>query len=238
MKPVISVIFTAGSGVETCRAKLAGQTFKEYEIIEADIFAGLERAHGEYILFVDGSEVYPENMLEKLHDAAEQSRADMVISNCELIDSDGGKTFRRGVHFEWVHGGKRVFNWKDCRGRIMNVVRPLVGNKLYRKQFIIDAGLGIAGCDSEAIYSAIGAAAAEKIAYISNLTFSRNVVPESEAEKLPDVLKIVDCVTEHVKGMADRTDLWNAVMYFAIRQYVDNYEKYCRELDSAERIEF
>jgi len=64
-----------------------------------------------------------------------------------------------------------VFNWKDCRGRIMNVVRPLVGNKLYRKQFIIDAGLGIAGCDSEAIYSAIGAVAAEKIAYISNLTF-------------------------------------------------------------------
>lgn len=43
MKPVISVIFTAGSGVETCRAKLAGQTFKEYEIIEADRFAGLER---------------------------------------------------------------------------------------------------------------------------------------------------------------------------------------------------
>lgn len=238
MKPVISVIFTAGSGVETCRAKLAGQTFKEYEIIEADRFAGLERAHGEYILFVDGSEVYPENMLEKLHDAAEQSGADMVISNCELIDSDGGKTFGRGVHFEWVHGGKQVFNWKDCRGRIMNVVRPLVGNKLYRKQFIIDAGLGIAGCDSEAIYSAIGAVAAEKIAYISNLTFSRNVVPESEAEKLPDVPKTVDCVTEHVKGMADRTDLWNAVMYFAIRQYVDNYEKYCRELDSAERIEF
>ena len=27
-------------------------------------------------------------------------------------------------------------------------------------------------------------------------------------------------------------------IYFAIRQYVDNYEKYCRELDSAERIEF
>lgn len=238
MKPVISVIFTAGSGVETCRTKLAGQTFKEYEIIEADRFAGIERAHGEYILFVDGSEVYPENMLEKLHDAAEQSGADMVISNCELIDSDGGKTFGRGIHFEWVHGGKQVFNWKDCRGRIMNVVRPLVGNKLYRKQFIIDAGLGIAGCDSEAIYSAIGAVAAEKIAYISNLTFSRNVVPESEAEKLPDVPKTVDCVTEHVKGMADRTDLWNAVMYFAIRQYVDNYEKYCRELDSAERIEF
>ena len=40
MKPVISVIFTAGSGVETCRTKLAGQTFKEYEIIEADRFAG------------------------------------------------------------------------------------------------------------------------------------------------------------------------------------------------------
>lgn len=87
MKPVISVIFTAGSGVETCRAKLAGQTFKEYEIIEADRFAGLERAHGEYILFVDGSEVYPENMLEKLHDAAEQSGADMVISRCQYCCS-------------------------------------------------------------------------------------------------------------------------------------------------------
>lgn len=48
MKPVISVIFTAGSGVETCRTKLAGQTFKEYEIIEADRFAGLERARRIY----------------------------------------------------------------------------------------------------------------------------------------------------------------------------------------------
>ncbi len=238
MKPVISLIFTAGDGVDTCREKLAGQTFKEYEIIEADRSAGLERAQGEYILFVDGSEIYPENMLEKLHDAAEQSGADMVISNCELIDSNGGKTFRRGAHFEWVHGGKKVFNWKDCRGRIMNVVRPLVGNKLYRKQFIMDAGFVGASYDSEIVYSALGAALAEKIVYISDLTFSRNVVPESEAEKLSDVPKIVDCVTEHVKGMADRTDLWNAVMYFAIRQYVDNYEKYCRGLDSEERIEF
>lgn len=238
MKPVISLIFTAGGSADTFHEKLAGQTFKEYEIIEADRFAGIERAHGEYILFVDGSEVYPENMLEKLHDAAEQSGADMVISNCELIDSDGGKTFGRGVHFEWVHGGKKVFSWRDCRGRIMNVARPLVGNKLYRKQFIMDAGLHCAGCDSEILYSALGAAAAAKIVYVNDLTFSRNVVPESEDEKLPDVPKTVDCVTEHVKGMADRTDLWNAVMYFAIRQYVDNYEKYCRELDSAERIEF
>lgn len=238
MKPVISVILTAGDGVETYHKNLAGQTFKEFEIIDADRVTGLEKAQGEYILFADGSEVYPDGMLEKMYAEAEQSGADMVISNCELIDSDGEKTFRRGIHSEWVHGGKQIFNWMDSRGRIMNVVRPLVGNKLYRKQFIIDAGLGIAGCDSEAIYSAIGAVAAEKIAYISNLTFSRNVVPESEAEKLPDVLKTVDCVTEHVKGMADRADLWNAVMYFAIRQYVDNYEKYCRELDSAERIEF
>lgn len=81
MKPVISLIFTAGGSADTFHEKLAGQTFKEYEIIEADRFAGIERAHGEYILFVDGSEVYPENMLEKLHDAAEQSGSDMVISN-------------------------------------------------------------------------------------------------------------------------------------------------------------
>lgn len=114
MKPVISLIFTAGGSADTFHEKLAGQTFKEYEIIEADRFAGIERAHGEYILFVDGSEVYPENMLEKLHDAAEQSGSDMVISNCELIDSDGGKTFGRGVHFEWVHGGKKVFSWRTA----------------------------------------------------------------------------------------------------------------------------
>lgn len=40
MKPVISVIFTAGSGVETCRTKLAGQTFKEYEIIRSGQIRG------------------------------------------------------------------------------------------------------------------------------------------------------------------------------------------------------
>ncbi|MFR5029618.1 MAG: hypothetical protein ACLTDF_13375 [Coprococcus sp.] len=46
------------------------------------------------------------------------------------------------------------------------------------------------------------------------------------------MFETVDCVTEH-EGMADRADLWNAVMYFAIRQYVDNYEVLQR-LDSAE----
>mgnify|MGYP005918708711 CR=1 FL=1 len=44
MKPVISLIFTAGGSADTFHEKLAGQTFKEYEIIEADRFAGIERA--------------------------------------------------------------------------------------------------------------------------------------------------------------------------------------------------
>ena len=47
MKPVISLIFTAGGSADTFHEKLAGQTFKEYEIIEADRFAGIERAHGQ-----------------------------------------------------------------------------------------------------------------------------------------------------------------------------------------------
>ena len=65
MKPVISVILTAGDGVETYHKNLAGQTFKEFEIIDADRVTGLEKAQGEYILFADGSEVYPDGMLER-----------------------------------------------------------------------------------------------------------------------------------------------------------------------------
>ena len=44
MKPVISVILTAGDGVETYHKNLAGQTFKEFEIIDADRVTGLEKA--------------------------------------------------------------------------------------------------------------------------------------------------------------------------------------------------
>ena len=48
MKPVISLIFTAGGSADTFHEKLAGQTFKEYEIIEADRFAGIERMENIY----------------------------------------------------------------------------------------------------------------------------------------------------------------------------------------------
>lgn len=237
MKPVISVIYTAGCE-DTHPVNLANQRLKEYEIINADISTGLEKAQGEYVLFVDGLETYPGDMLEKLYDAAIHNKADMVVSDCELIDGNGDKTARKGIHSEWIRGGKQIFNWEDCRGRVLDIVRSVTGNTLYRKQFLLDAKLDRSCCCYEVLYSILGAVAADKIVYLKNQTFRRKHTDDDGTAKLLKVPKIVKCVVEYVRNMTNCEELWNAVMYFSILQYVDNYEKWCTGLDSGEKTEF
>ena len=56
---------------------------------------GMERAAGEYVLFLDSDDYVEKNMLEALYAAAVRDESDLVVCDYYEIEEDSGKTIAR-----------------------------------------------------------------------------------------------------------------------------------------------
>ena len=105
--------------------------FKENEGLAAARQDGMERAHGEYIGFVDSDDWIEPDMYEKMYDAAKYCDADVAFCNC--IENENGHRFtpevRTGVFdrqeilteilprtLAYINdnGDKRTIRWSNC----------------------------------------------------------------------------------------------------------------------------
>lgn len=68
----------------------------------------MDRAAGEYIVFLDADDRIPENYLEKLYTAARENDADLV--KCSFEDFD-----ESGKHFAHVSAGARLISYRPGR---------------------------------------------------------------------------------------------------------------------------
>lgn len=50
---------------------------------------GIEKASGEYLLFVDGDDYLETEYIKKLVEAAQRNASDLVICGCTMVDSEG-----------------------------------------------------------------------------------------------------------------------------------------------------
>lgn len=71
---------------------------------------GIERAGGEYLLFLDGDDYIGEDYIGSLVEAAEDNASDLVICGCTMVDLEGRvirkiipDSYERGYREEWVY---------------------------------------------------------------------------------------------------------------------------------------
>lgn len=98
---------------------------------------GLERATGEYILFLDSDDFFEPNMFERMIARAEETNADIVLCNGNEFD-DKAKRKLNVIHIlDYVLlPDQEVFSYLDCPDKIYQITQGYAWNKLLRRTFL------------------------------------------------------------------------------------------------------
>ena len=120
----------------TCR-EFANRHADKFKLIESPANAGvsnarnlgLERARGDYLMFVDPDDILPPSALAEMHDAARTEGADIVKGNLVLFNDGGRQPAPDHVHRRQLIRGDAVLSTLYEHAR----VRGHVGGKLFRR---------------------------------------------------------------------------------------------------------
>lgn len=97
---------------------------------------GLQKAQGEYVVFWDSDDYFPEDALETLYDGICRCDADICVGDAVKIDVQTGETIEEHIVNWKAVPEKRPFNVRDFPQHIFKFARNCAWNKLYRRSFI------------------------------------------------------------------------------------------------------
>ena len=101
--------------------------------------AGLRRARGEYIVFVDADDVFDSHMLSKLYAAAEKDGADIAVCNASVfLDGTNGDLYTLEGHEGLREGAYRT---KDIEERLFQIFGSSPWGKIFKASLISDNSL-------------------------------------------------------------------------------------------------
>lgn len=127
--------------------------------------SGLEKARGEYLIFLDADDFFEVDMLEKMYSEAKQKKLDIVICEYSVIDQEKN-------HFDTEHTflpDLEVFSPYSIRDNaIFQLVTGVAWNKLFRKTFIDKLGISFQNlrCSNDGYFVYIALMCAKRITYI------------------------------------------------------------------------
>lgn len=158
--------------------------------------AGLERAEGEYLVFLDADDSYDPQLLTKMYEAAREHDADLVVCQFERVDFKTGKRWaNEGFRSDAVPTGT-AFSAQELERPFTDFV-VIPNNKLFRKTMVERAGLRFSTTRvaNDIYFSLAAIASAERIVAIpDSLVAQRKFIsPQSisshRAEHSEDVIE-------------------------------------------------
>lgn len=95
---------------------------------------GLQRANGDYILFIDSDDYIESNMVEEMYNIMIRGQYDMVMCNYDIIDGDKVRSKKTKFNGEYLIKDKNVF-LEQLYTTDFDII-PSPCNKLYKKDII------------------------------------------------------------------------------------------------------
>jgi glycosyltransferase involved in cell wall biosynthesis len=99
---------------------------------------GIKKAHGEYILFVDGDDMLENNAINKLVITALKTKSDIIVSN--FIYKQNSGTIKNNTIGNYIINEKNIFRTQTKYDMFFSNGRPMASacNKLYNLKFLKD----------------------------------------------------------------------------------------------------
>ena len=98
---------------------------------------GLAVAKGKYLSFLDSEVFLDLNMLKELYENIYDEKSDIIICNCQYIESDIGKINRQKFNNSFLIDKKHTFSSPKILNRIFQFSNGLASEKLFRNDFIL-----------------------------------------------------------------------------------------------------
>lgn len=104
--------------------------------------AGLKRARGEYVAFLDADDFFETDMLERMFEQAKRDDLDIVIAKYDIYNSKKAR-FRENIESEYavIYDGGVVTSKNEHPDCILQSTSGFAWNKLFKRSFLLEKGI-------------------------------------------------------------------------------------------------
>lgn len=183
---------------------------------------GLHEATGKYIMFLDSDDTFQPSFVEEMYDAAEAHDADITMCSFLTENFKTGQVVRiKGFDPVWLKPGTSVD--PGTLKRPFLTVSPYPHNKMWRREWILDQGIGFSATHAyndhffsyASLVKAKRITAIEKELYTYRIYYNSDSISSHRAEFAADFLKVDKEIYEWLereglinKYMEDYLRLW------------------------------
>ena len=189
---------------------------------------GMERACGNYTIFLDADDFFDLRMFEKLYNKAIETDCDIVA--CETYDFDDVTkeiAIHNSLRKETFPEFKKIFNWKDCK--TLNIINPAPWNKIIKTDFLKETGLkfGKFGPYEDCAFFYSLYAFADSITFIDDiLVYYRNNIQGQRSNLNPDsffdMCNVFENVIDNCKKLSYFDEIKNLIAACAVEILIWN----------------
>lgn len=198
---------------------------------------GLEAARGEYVLFLSETDEPDPCLPEILLSAGRSAGADIVSCDCTWIGPGKREFSQPGIQTGWLKGDPAGFNLSSCPDFIMQIAPDCLGNRLYRREFLLRKGLRFDDLsDGYALsFGALSLAMADSITYLP-----RNLIRcrRSATADIRSLWHGVESCLDRVKCHPEQERIRNSVAKFAVNNLINGLKTGIRDFSGEDAAWF